>query len=84
MSLNLHSNLDDISSKIDKMDEELKYFSDHVDEVFITPFHCFLYYDVKTAEKDEEMFVEMVNWFIDYILTYKKDRAELERNYIKN
>ena len=83
MSLNLHSNLDDISSKIDKMDEELKYFSDHVDEVFITPFHCFLYYDVKTAEKDEEMFVEMVNWFIDYILTYKKDRAELERQYIE-
>ena len=64
-------------------DTVAKYFSDHVDEVFITPFHCFLYYDVKTAEKDEEMFVEMVNWFIDYILTYKKDRAELERQYIE-
>lgn len=83
MSLDLHSDLDSISSKIDEMDEALKDFSDHVDEVFITPFHYFLYYDVKTAEKDEEMFVERVNWFIDYILTYKKDRAELERQYIE-
>jgi len=83
MSLDLHSNLDSISSEIDKMDAELKAFFKDVKEMFIIPFYCFLYYDVKTAEKDEAMFEAMVNRFIDYILTYKEERAKLEKQYIE-
>ena len=83
MSLDLHSDLESISSKIDKMDEALKDFSKDLKRLFIIPsFYCFLYYDVKTAEKDEEMFVDIVNRFIDYILTYKEERAKLEKQYI--
>ena len=83
MSLDLYSDLDSISSKIDKMDEALKDFSKDVKEIFIIPYYCFLYYDVETAEKAKEMLEDMVDSFISRILTYKKDRAELEKQYVE-